>query len=196
MNVRAQGDAGPVGHGSARLFLALWPDDPLRRALGAWVTPGLAGGGTKPVAHERLHLTLHFMARVPIDRLPALCAALQVPFSPFELRFSRCEPWPGGLLVAPPDKLPPALAGLHAELGDELRRLAVPVEARGYRPHITLARRFAGPPPCPAPAPLSWDVGSYALVLSRAHEGGGYEVLHFYHSLAPQAKQNARSQGN
>ena len=121
--------------------------------------------------------------------------ALQVPFQPFELRFSRCEPWPGGLLVAPPDELPPALERLHADLGDGLHRLGVPVEARGYRPHITLARQFAGPPPCPATAPLSWHVGSYALVLSRAHEGGGYEVLHFYRSSAPQAKQNVRSQG-
>ena len=94
-----------------------------------------------------------------------------------------------------PDELPPALERLHADLGDGLHRLGVPVEARGYRPHITLARQFAGPPPCPATAPLSWHVGSYALVLSRAHEGGGYEVLHFYRSSAPQAKQNVRSQG-
>ena len=195
MDVKGQGDAGPVAIGSARLFLALWPDDRLRRAFGAWLAPGLGGAGTRPVASERLHLTLHFMASVPIDRLPALRAGLQVPFLPFALRFSRCEPWPGGLLVAPPDELPPALAGLHADLGDGLRRLRVPVEARRFRPHITLARRFAGPPPCPAPAPSCWDVGSYALVLSRAREGGGYEVLHFYHSLALQAKQNAGSQG-
>lgn len=195
MDVQGQGDAGPVAIGSARLFLALWPDDRLRRALGAWVAPSLGDVGTKPVARERLHLTLHFLADVPDNRLPALRAALQVPFQPFELRFSRCEPWPGGLLVAPPDELPPALERLHADLGDGLHRLGVPVEARGYRPHITLARQFAGPPPCPATAPLSWHVGSYALVLSRAHEGGGYEVLHFYRSSAPQAKQNVRSQG-
>ena len=194
MTVRGQSDASPVGPGSARLFIALWPDDPVRRALGAWVVPG-PGAGTKPVARERLHLTLHFMASVPNDRLPALRAALQLPFQPFELHFSRCECWPGGLLVAPPDESPPALAGLHADLGDRLRRLGVPVETRRYRPHITLARRFAGPPPGPAPVPLCWDVGSYALVLSRAHQGGGYEVLHFYHSPAPRAKQNARSQG-
>lgn len=58
-----------------------------------------------------------------------------------------------------------------------------------------LARRYAGPLPGPAPVPLCRDVGSDVLVLSRAHQGGGCEVLHFYHSLAPQAKQNARSQG-
>jgi 2'-5' RNA ligase len=195
MNVRAHSDAGPVGPGSARLFIALWPDDPLRRTLGAWVTPGSGGAGAKPVARERLHLTLHFMASVPIDRLPALRAALRVPFPPFELRFSRCETWPGGLLVAPPDELPLALAGLHADLGHELRRLGVPVETRPYRPHITLARRFAGPPPGAALAPSCWKVRAYALVLSRAREGGGYEVLHFYPSAALQAKQNARSQG-
>jgi len=186
--------AGPVAPGSARLFIALWPDHHLRQALGAWTAPGLGGAGTKPVARERLHLTLHFMASVPNDQLPALRAALQVPFQPFELRFSHCERWSGGLLVAPPDALPPALAGLHADLGDELRCLGLPVEARPYRPHITLARRYGGPPPCSAMVPLSWDVRAYALVQSWAHQGGGYVVLHFYHSLAQQATQNARPQ--
>jgi 2'-5' RNA ligase len=194
MTVQGQSGASPAGRGSARLFIALWPDDPVRRALGACVVPG-TGAGTKPVAGERLHLTLHFMASVPNDDLPALRAALQLPFQPYELHFSRCECWPGGLLVAPPDAWPPAAAGLHADLGDRLRRLGVPVETRRYRPHITLARRFAGPPPRPAPVPVCWHVGRYALVLSRAHQGDGYEVLHFYHSLAPHAKQNARSQG-
>jgi 2'-5' RNA ligase len=194
MTVRGQTGASPAGRGSARLFVALWPDDPVRRALGAWVVPG-SGAGTKPVAGEWLHLTLHFMANVPNDRLPALRAALQLPFQPFELHFSRRECWPGGLLVAPPDAWPPAPAGLHAHLGDRLRGLGVPVEARRYRPHITLARRYAGPPPGPAPEPVRWHVGSYALVWSRAQQGGGYEVLHFYHSLAPHAKQHARSQG-
>lgn len=193
MNVRPQHGADLVAPGSARLFIALWPDDALRRAFGAWAAPGLGGGGMKPVAPERLHLTLHFMAGVPNDRLPALCAALRVPFQPFELRFSHCQRWPGGLLVAPPDALPPALARLHADLGDALRRLGVPVEARAYRPHVTLARRYAGPPPCSARVPWSWKVRAFALVQSRAHEGGAYTVLHRYRSRAqlPQAKSSA-----
>jgi 2'-5' RNA ligase len=140
MTVRGQTGASPAGCGSARLFVALWPDDPVRRALGAWVVPG-SGAGTKPVAGERLHLTLHFMANVPNDCLPALRAALQLPFQPFELHFSRRECWPGGLLVAPPDAWPPAPAGLHAHLGDRLRGLGVPVEARRYRGTRALARR-------------------------------------------------------
>jgi 2'-5' RNA ligase len=195
MNVQAQHDADPIAPGSARLFIALWPDVPLRRAFGAWLAPGLGGTGVKPVARERLHLTLHFLAGVPGDRLPALCAALQVPFQPFLLRFSRCAAWPGGLLVAPPDEEPPALTALQADLGHALHHLGLPVETRPYRPHITLARRCAGPPPGPAPAPLRWDVRAYALVWSRTREGGGYEVLHIYHALGPQAQQNARWQG-
>jgi len=155
----------------------------------------LGGAGTKPVAPERLHLTLHFMGSVPNSRLPALRATLRVPFQPFELRFSHCERWPGGLLVAPPDALPQALARLHADLADRLRRLGMSVEARPYRPHITLARRYGGPPSCSAAVPVSWDVRTYALVMSRAHEGGGYTVLHFCHSPPQRATQNAWPQG-
>lgn len=136
----------------------------------------------KPVARERLHLTLHFMGSVPNDRLPLLRAALRVPFQPFALRFSRCEHWPGGLLVAPPDRVPQALAALHADLGDELHRLGVPLDARRFRPHITLARRHAGPAPGAAELALGWDVRAYALVQSRAHEGGAYTVLQVYPS--------------
>lgn len=166
----------------ARLFIALWPDDALRRALRDWREACSGGVGAKPVALDRLHLTLHFLGQVPGDRIPKLRHALCVPFRPFELGFSHCQRWPGGLLVVSPDTVPAAMTDLHAALGVALQGLGLPTESRAFRPHITLARGHAGPlPPAAVPA-LRWKVLGFALVASGAGAGagGGYAVLEAY----------------
>jgi len=170
----------PASAGAARLFIALWPGDSLRQALRDWREPCPGGVGTRPVALEQLHLTLHFLGNVPRQQVPELHHALRVPFRVFELIFSRCERWPGGLLVVSPDAVPPVLADLHAALREALHRVGLPTEARAFRPHITLARRHTGPlPPAAVPA-LHWNVRGYALVESGARAGGGYAVLEAY----------------
>ena len=62
---------------TARLFVALWPDDALRAAIaaerGRW-------GWTKtaaPVRDDKLHLTLQFIGDAARERLPAIAAALR-----------------------------------------------------------------------------------------------------------------------
>ena len=177
LNTRA---GAPAPAGTARLFVALWPDDSLRQALRVWREPCPGGVGARPVAPEQLHLTLHFLGNVPRQQVPELRSVLRVPFRPFELRFSHCELWRGGLLVVSPDAVPAALAELHVALGEALRRLGLRTEARAFRPHITLARRHGGPLPPPAVAALPWGVRGYALVESRAGHGGGYAVLEAY----------------
>jgi 2'-5' RNA ligase len=170
--------------GMARLFIALWPGDALRQALRDWREPCRGGVGARLVAMEQLHLTLHFLGNVPSQQVPELRSALRLPFGASELRFSHCERWPGGLLVVSPDAVPAALADLHAALRDVLHRLGLPTEARAFRPHITLARRHAGPiPPAASPA-LHWKVRGYALVESGARAGGGYAVLETYGRVA------------
>ncbi|MBE0547550.1 MAG: RNA 2',3'-cyclic phosphodiesterase [Rubrivivax sp.] len=164
----------------SRLFIALWPDESLRQALRDWREACPGGVGTRPVAPEQLHLTLHFLGQVPSQQIAQLRCALRLPLRAFELRFSRCERWPGGVLVVSPDAVPPALAELHAALGEVLRRLGLPTEARAFRPHITLARRHKGPLPSAAAAALRWDVRGYVLVESGARAGGGYAVLEAY----------------
>ncbi len=124
-----------------------------------------------------MHLTLHFLGQVPRARIPELCSALRTPFQHHELRFSRCECWRGGLLVAVPDEVPPALTDLQTALGETLRRLGLPAETRAFRPHVTLARRFAGPLPPIRSKPLAWPVRRCALVESGAAADGGYAVL-------------------
>ncbi len=160
-----------------RLFLALWPGPRTRAALAAcrdgWHWPP----GARPVATDRLHLTLHFIGAVPRPRLPALVEGLQLPCPRFALEFGHAELWPRGTAVLRPLDEPPALPELHARLGAALRRLELPVEARAFRPHVTLARRAAGARPGPPPPRLRWPVQSYALVQSLPGPPGGYRVL-------------------
>jgi 2'-5' RNA ligase len=171
------GDEHAAAADAVRLFVALWPGEAFRRALRAWCGPVGGGGGCRPVAAGRWHLTLHFLGDVPRERVPELRRELRVPWRAFRLFFSHCERWPHGLLVLPPDAPPPAMTHLHEALREALQRAALPTEARPFRPHLTLARRHAGALPQPAVAALAWDVDACALVASAAPQGGGYAVL-------------------
>lgn len=162
---------------SVRLFLGLWPASDVRRALeehaAAWDWPAQARQ-TRP---ERLHVTLHFLGERPAAEVPRLRAALDVRWAGCELLFDRGTVWGGGIAVLEASAVPPALAQLHAALRVRLVELGLPLEARPYRPHVTLARKAAGARPPAAPSPLRWPAGPrYALV--RSLPGGcGYENL-------------------
>jgi 2'-5' RNA ligase len=165
---------------TARLFIALWPAPGLASALHAQCGVCATDLRARVVTPQRVHLTLHFLGPVPRQRLPALACALQVPFAPFELRFSHCEAWPHGLRVAVPDTAVPPLIRLHAALGQALQGLGLPVEERPFRPHLTLARRATAPLPVQQGPPLRWPVSGYVLVESQAARGGAYQVVQAY----------------
>lgn len=161
----------------ARLFLALWPDAPTRHALQAWQGAIAWPADARPTAPAHLHLTLHFIGAVPRARLSALQAGLGRPFTPFTLQLAELVLWRGGLAVLLPAETPPALATLHAGLGVALRALALPVDERPFRPHVTLARHAGGARLTAPAAPVAWhaDAG-YVL----AESAGGYHVLHAF----------------
>jgi 2'-5' RNA ligase len=168
---------GPAGTTAPqRLFLALWPDAAVRRALAARRDRFAWPAGAAPVADARLHLTLHFIGDVPATRVPGLRAALRVAASPFDLVLDRAEVWAGGLVVLRPAAVPPPLAELQARLAAALQAAALPVERRPFRPHVTLARRAAGVAR-PALRPVHWAVTGYALVHSQLGPVPRYEPL-------------------
>jgi len=160
-----------------RLFIGLWPDDATRLALAGWQRAWRWPAGAAPVVPERLHLTVHFLGQVEESRLPELVAGLRLPpFEPFELRLGHAEVWPRGLAVLCPDEIPAGLAWLHADLAEALRRLALPVEARPFRPHLTLARKAVDATAPAETIALRWRVSGYALVQSEH----GYRTLAGY----------------
>ncbi|QPC30568.1 RNA 2',3'-cyclic phosphodiesterase [Caldimonas thermodepolymerans] len=160
----------------ARLFFALWPDAATRAEWVAcqqdWAWPE----GAHLTPQDQLHLTLHFLGRVPRDRLPALQQQAQVPFKPFELCLDRAGTWPSGIAWLQPSVLPEPLLALHRELGTLLQGQGFELEDRRYRPHVTLARN-ARAARAPAAVAIPWRVDGYVLVESHAGTGGGYEVL-------------------
>lgn len=162
---------------SSRLFLALWPEPGVRRLLAerrdAWLWPK----GAAPVHADKLHLTLHFLGDVSSERLPELLDGFQVPFDPFRLELTGAALWHNGIAVLEPGLTPPSLGALHARLSDALSALGLRLEARPYRPHVTMARRAAGAGLPPAHPTIVWDVRGYALVESR---NGVYTVLREY----------------
>ena len=175
----AQSAPSPAATDRARLFLALWPPPAVAAELQARGDRLCADAPVRPEPAERLHLTLHFLGPVPRARLPALQSALCLPFRPFELRLGACVRWPNGVVAAELLNLPPALQQLRAALAQSLVALALPVDSRAFRPHVTLARRHAGPWPAAVPAwpALRWRVRHYVLAESPGHPGHPYRQL-------------------
>lgn len=160
-----------------RLFVAVWPDGPAGDALAAWQRGWTWPPGTALVPSERLHLTLHFLGNVPVEQVPALTAALRVPFEPFELHFGHAELWPGGTAVLRPDGTPPALLGLHGRLATALAGVERPVEPRRYKAHVTLARRAIGATPPAAQPKFTWRADAGFVLVRSLPDRAGYEVL-------------------
>lgn len=177
----AMGRNPPAGAPAARLFLALWPDVPARRALcacqGAWHWPA----GARVVAPEKLHITVHFLGDIAASRIPGIIAGLSFCFAPFELSLRRTLKWRRGLVVVAPDPVPSAYHDLHLRLAGALPGLGVAVDPRPVHPHVTLARR-AGTARCEDRAAAEalrdarWLVREFVMAQSVA--SGGYLVLH------------------
>ena len=176
----SKAEPAPASSEAARLFIAMWPPAALARALRSRCDQARGKASARPVAWSRMHLTLHFLGELPRSRLPALQAALCVPFSRFELCFEACTRWPQGLLVAEPVAVPPTLLALHAGLAQRLEALGLRPEERAFRPHVTLARRHQGAWPAAAQgtSPLCWTVGQYSLVESQRGPPSSYRRLH------------------
>ncbi|MCB1966578.1 MAG: RNA 2',3'-cyclic phosphodiesterase [Candidatus Accumulibacter sp.] len=170
----------PARPSHARLFIALWPAVAERTALVRHRRQWVWSGKASLVRAERLHLTLHFIGALERSRIEHVAAGLQVPMSAFQLTLTHPDIWPRGIAVLRTGELPAALLQLHAQLGEALRALELPVEARRFRPHVTLARGAADATPPAAPAAVRWAVDGYVLVESTADSGGGYRILRRY----------------
>jgi 2'-5' RNA ligase len=169
--------AKPRAH---RLFLAIWPDDPVRQAVAehadAWSLPA----GCLRYGPADWHVTLHFLGRVETERVPDIAAAVDVPTEPFRMVLDQPLLWPGGLAVVGASEMPQALKALHDRLAQALRGVNHAVESRPYRPHLTLARRAFGARRPRAPVPVQWPVRGFALVVSTGKADQRYALLRTY----------------
>ena len=157
-----------------RLFYALWPPAAPRAELGRAFGAALAAAGGRKVPAENLHLTLAFLGNVPaaeVGRLTAIGAGLALP--PGEVVLDRLDWWPRArVLVAAARDAPAALVELQAELTRQLKDGGFGVDCAVFRPHVTLARKVAAPPPTGGAARVAWPLAALALIASIPAAGG------------------------
>ncbi|MCS6946639.1 MAG: RNA 2',3'-cyclic phosphodiesterase [Steroidobacteraceae bacterium] len=153
---------------SLRLFFALWPPAPTRLALARSARLYLATA-RRPVATQRLHMTVAFLGRVAPERLATLRAlAGTVRAAPFVLRLDRIGYWRRSrLLCLVPSGTPAALEALVRDLRVALRQQGFRIDTRPFAPHVTVAREVIHAPPRSAPPEVRWPVRSFVLVESR-----------------------------
>jgi RNA 2',3'-cyclic 3'-phosphodiesterase len=137
---------------SIRVFVAVEPDAALRERLHA-VQETLRVGvdGVKWVAPRHAHLTLAFIGDVPdtmapllgkaLDRVAAAACALTCPLAGIGL-FGR--PAAPRVVWAGFPRVPAGLSAMHTALNAELTALGLAVDARPFRPHLTLGRVKSG----------------------------------------------------
>lgn len=158
-----------------RLFLGLWPPPGVRAAIEHVSTQWRWPAAARRTAPDRLHITLHFLGDVAVEQVPVLVEALRpLQWKGCTLELDRVEVWPGGIAVLEAGKVPPPLRQLHADLATVLAQLALPVESRRYRPHVTLARKAQGARPPVQPAAIGWPVAGGFMLLRSLPGGGGY----------------------
>ena len=156
-----------------RVFFALVPDAALRAALALLGRELARSIGGRAVPQHNVHLTLAFLGEVETARVPPLCAMLDtVPQAAFSLTLDRVGEWPyAGVAWVAPSVVPTQLAALHARLTEALAAECYPVEARLFRPHVTLVRRRVRALAERATQPVEWDVRRLSLVRSDAVQG-------------------------
>jgi 2'-5' RNA ligase len=93
------------------------------------------------------HITLHFFAELPLDRMGGLIEAVGAAAAreqPFTLRLGGLGSFPGGararVLWMGLVEESPALAGLAADVGAAVARCGFEVDPRAFRAHVTLGR--------------------------------------------------------
>ena len=160
-----------------RVFFALWPDDATRSALVRATKRAVQLGGGRPVAKERLHVTVAFLGQVTDEQLASARAAAPVAVGAFDLTLDLLGVWPQSrVLWLAGRHVPDALNALESELWTRLEPRGFVREERIYRPHLTLARRAR--PVEEDVDPVTWPVTELALVESLPDgRNVHYEVL-------------------
>ncbi len=164
----------------ARLFLALWPDERVRRALVAARDQLLPHTGGTPMVPANLHLTLAFLGNTAENRKAALVERMAlIRAAPVRITLDQYGVWaPPGVAWLGPTQVPSSLLELVKAIQAGLREVQLPVERRAYQAHVTLARKAKRAVRLPLVAPVHWFAQDFVLVRSVSMPSGvRYEVI-------------------
>lgn len=176
-----------------RLFTGLAVPESIRRRLQSRLPEWQRRFRFAKWAHPQdWHITLHFIGEMPAGRLTAVCEALDAAAraaSPVPIDVQGLDvfgpPRAPSILHVKLVETPEALSRLHAELGRTLAGgIGFEPERRAYRPHITMARKYAGDERWdPAwteddPFAASWTAAVACVFRSRLGRSPMYEIVH------------------
>ena len=165
-----------------RLFLALWPDDDVRKQLTTVLKSAghsILNDGT-PVKSENLHMTLLFLGDVSASESVNLLASLDsVSFQPFNMRVDQWGHFhKPGILWLGLSENPDELKGLYKQIKKIVLKHLNGVSTNDFKPHISLLRNAKSLPQVNDFEAIDWYVNSFALVESKLHSDGvEYAVL-------------------
>jgi len=171
---------------SVRAFFALVPDDAVRRQFVALARNVARRSRGRPVSGEHVHLTLAFLGDVPASALPSLRAiGSGLSARGATLGFDVLGAWrASGVAWTAPSELPAPLIDLHAALRQALVDAGFALDARAFRPHVTLARRCVQPQPRIRCTPIRWSVNRLCLIGSQLRPEGPTYTEHAAWPLA------------
>ena len=124
-----------------RLFVAIDIPDTVKEQLTGW---RMAIRGARWAQPDQMHLTLAFLGEQPMGVYHEVCQSLEsIEFMPFALQFQKV-----GFFGS--KKVPrtlwadacqsPELIALQKRVSKQCQALGIKIEARKFRPHLTLAR--------------------------------------------------------
>ena len=171
-----------------RLFFALWPDEPQRRALEHACAKAVRHSGGRPVPAPNLHVTLAFLGSVAAARIPDLQriareqAARLAHDAPPTLTFARLAHWKEAqILCALAAEQSPSARGLAVALQEAAAAIGLSSDRKPFQAHVTLARKVVRPGAMLTLRPVVWTFAAFALIDSRTEPGGPlYSVIDTY----------------
>ncbi len=163
-----------------RAFYALVPDESVRLQFLALARDIARRSRGRAISGEHVHLTLAFLGDVDASALPELrTIGDRLPHVGATIDFDVAGAWrASGVAWVAPAVVPVPVLALHAALREALAADGFDIEARPFRPHVTLARRCVLPQPRARCSPVRWPVDRLCLIGSQLRpEGPVYTEL-------------------
>ncbi len=157
----------------ARLFLALWPDDKTREQLFD-VANQLKNENIKLVKKPNLHMTLEFLGEVSDKDKDELIERLNdIKTEPFEIKLSQTGFWKKPqILYVGTTIIPKQLLTLVKSIKKCVKQQGLKTDDREYKPHVTIARKTKQILLLKETFQITWQVTSFALVVSNSTNAG------------------------
>lgn len=125
-----------------RLFFALWPDDIIRNQC-VKISHAIRLESARSVEPANLHATLLFLGNIDSDKeLTFRQEAAAIPVPKITIQFDQLSFWQKpGILCLTAAKFSPELVMLVDNLSTIARKLDHPIDARPFKPHVTLVKK-------------------------------------------------------